>query len=148
MDSDVFLKDKADYVQKGFSALQKYVLLRFHPRSIFIDSIGQLWFIYYLWDHNLMSALAALTACRLVSLLSVIDIDTNLFARTTLGKVALLHLHPYNLILQLIGTLVLIYGVWQNSAEILLIGISWILFGHVWGWGDVDRRFADKGDNC
>lgn len=34
-------------IEHDFSWIQTYILRRFHPRSIFIDSIGLIWFTYY-----------------------------------------------------------------------------------------------------
>jgi hypothetical protein len=131
-------------VEHGFNWLEKYALKRFHPRAIFIDAIGLIWFMYYLWSHNWQMALGSALIGRLLSQLSVMDIDVQRMSETVLGKIALLHLHPINLITQLVGVIVLLFGFWQHSPELSLGGITMILLGHTYGWSKVDPRFADE----
>jgi hypothetical protein len=127
-----------------FSWLERLVLRRFHPRSLSIDTVGVMWFIYYLWNHEWKSALAIVIAGRVFAYLSVMRIDTEAFAETTLGRIALLHLQPVNLLVQFVGALVGIYGIWQRSTEIILLGVSLILLGHIFGWSRVDDRMANR----
>jgi hypothetical protein len=131
-------------VEHGFNWLEKYALKRFHPRAIFIDAIGFIWFMYYFWNHNWQMALGAALIGRLLSQLSVMDTNAQRMSETALGKIALLHLHPINLISQLVGVVVLLFGVWQQSPELSLGGTSMILLGHTYGWSKVDPRFADE----
>lgn len=128
----------------GFSWLQKWMLLQFHPRNIFIDAASGLWFVYFLWNHNWPAALVSWIAFSTLGLISVRGANLASMADTTLGKIGLLHSHPLNLTIQLIGLVPLIYGIWTHSAETILIGISVVLVGHVFGWASVDRRFALK----
>jgi hypothetical protein len=128
----------------NFSWIQTYILRRFHPRSIFIDSIGLIWFTYYFWNHDWKAALGAAIVARAVALFSVMNINTDLFAESILGKISLLHLNPLNLVTQIIGTVVLLYGIWIHSVEMILGGLSVILLGHIFGWARVDPKLADK----
>ena len=127
-------------VTHDFNWAQKYMLRRFHPRSIFIDSAGFIWFAYFFWNHDWQLGLAAAIVGRAVAVLSVMNLNTDFFAETTLGKVALLHLNPFNLITQLSGLIVLLYGIWYHSTELILGGASIILIGHSFGWSKVDSR--------
>lgn len=88
---------------KGTSWFQRYFLRRFHPRSIFIDVVGFIWFTYYFWNHNWKAAVVIVVIERIIAFFSVAKIDTNRFSETTLGKIALLHLHPANFTIQLYG---------------------------------------------
>jgi uncharacterized membrane protein YesL len=59
-------------------------------------------------------------------------------AQTTLGRILLLHLHPLNLLLQVGGFSVLLYGFWVHSGLYIIFAISLILLGHMWGWHKVN----------
>lgn len=124
--------------------LKKFALLRFHPRSIIINTAVFCWFIYYLWIQDIESAVSIAIFGRIVSLLAVMYANPDQIAKTTLGKIGLLHLNPYNLFTQIIGFVVLFFGVWEHHAEIILAGISLILVGHIYGWEKVTHQWADK----
>jgi hypothetical protein len=63
-------------------------------------------------------------------------------AQTVLGRLGLLHLEGSNLILQVAGLVVLLYGLWSHEVRMLLAGISVILLGHTQGWSRVDPRLG------
>lgn len=126
-----------------FSWYQRYVLRRSHPRSIFIDTVGLIWFTYYFWNHDWKAALGTVVIARVVALASVININTDLFAESILGKIGLLHLNPFNLVIQVIGLIALLFGIWDHSTEVILGGLSVVLLGHVFGWSKVDAKLAD-----
>lgn len=123
------------------SWFQKYFLKRFHPRSIFIDVVGFAWFTYYFWHHDWKSAIGIVVIERVIAFFSVMNVDMQSFSETTLGKMGLLHLHPANFAIQIFGSIILLYGVWEHSTEIILGGLSLIFIGHVFGWSRVDSRF-------
>ena len=131
-------------VEHDYNKFENYVLKRSHPRAIFIDAIGLIWTIYFLWGHNWQMAVGATLIGRLMAQLSVMDVNAQRMSDTVLGKIALLHLHPINLITQIVGLIVLLFGVWQHSPELSLGGVSMILLGHSYGWSKVDSRFADE----
>lgn len=131
-------------IEHDFSWMQRLILRRFHPRSIFIDSVGLVWFTYYFWNHDWKMALGSAIVARVVALVSVMNINTDLFAESILGKIGLLHLNPLNLVTQLAGTAILLYGIWIHSVEMILAGLSVILLGHIFGWANVDSKLADK----
>jgi hypothetical protein len=97
--------------------------------------------LYYLWAQNWSYALGAALLGRLLSYLAVADVNPQKMSETTLGKIALLHLNPVNMVVQILGLVVLGYGVWEHSVLYTLYGVSVILIGHVIGWGKVDERF-------
>ena len=125
-----------------FSMLETYALMRAHPRKLFIDAVSYIWVIYFLWNHNWQRALFAALVCGAIGLLSVVSAETQRLSETTLGKLALLHLHPANLTAHLIGVVGIGYGVWEHSTEFILAGLSVALFGHFFGWEKVDDRFS------
>jgi hypothetical protein len=130
--------------EHDFSWAEVYALRRFHPRSIFIGTAGFIWFIYYLWNHDWRTALAVAVITRVIAFASVMSINTDLYGETLLGRIALLHLNPWNLIIQLGGTLAILYGVWEHSTELILGGLSAVFLGHIFGWSKVDPKLADR----
>lgn len=128
--------------QSPMSWMQRLILRRSHPRSLFINSAGFIWFIYYFWQHNWQMAIVAVVVARIFGYLSVMDADAQALSETKLGKIALLHLHPMNLLIQVLGFAFLLYGVWLHSVELTLGGTSAVLIGHVFGWSKVDKRFT------
>jgi hypothetical protein len=121
--------------------LERYVLRRAHPVSIFIDTVGLIWFIYYLWMNLWQEAVAVLIFARLCANAATVRAHSDRLSQTILGKIALLHLHPVNLFLQIVGTAVAIDGVWTHRSMVILAALSLILLGHLQGWPQVDRRF-------
>jgi hypothetical protein len=128
-------------VERGLTNFKSYAIMHFHPRYFFLDSIGLIWSIYFLWEHNWASALGALLFGRLMGLISVMNLDVEAFAQTTWGKLGLLHLHPMNMIIQILGIFVFAYGIWEHETLIILGGISFVLLGHLAGWNKVNSSF-------
>jgi hypothetical protein len=125
--------------------IESYMVRRAHPRSLFIEAAGLVWGFYYLWTNDWLMALGFVLVARLFALFSVADTDPEKLAETALGRIAILHLHPINFMVQLVGTLTFIYGVWTHSTESVLTATSLILLGHVFGWTKVDARFESSG---
>jgi hypothetical protein len=108
-----------------------------HPRHIILRIVGFTWAIYFLWRHDWIWASAAvLISVALGAILTPRNREESL-AQTTLGKIMLLHLHPANVMLQLTGFALLLYGVWVHSSILILAAGSLILAGHMWGWQKV-----------
>jgi hypothetical protein len=128
-------------IEHGFTWYQTYAVKRSHPASLFMDTVGLIWFTYFFWAHNWQLGLGIYLLMRLLSSFATLDCDTENLSQTTIGKIALLHLNPANFIIQVVGLVVTYYGVWQHSVVNILIGISAILVGHVFGWEKVDARF-------
>ncbi len=144
MTTTVMRAQTATESEQTLSALQTYALRRTHPRSIFIDMVGITWFTYFLWHHDWKSALGAVIISRTLALLFTMNINVDKFAETMLGKLAILHLNPINLIIQIGGVIILLPAIWQHSVEISLLGLSIVFLGHLAGWSKVDSRLADK----
>ncbi len=120
------------------------MLKRFHPRALFVDGAGVIWALYLFWYHDWILALAVTVAFRVAALASVWKSDPQQIAQTTMGKLALLHLHPINLTVQIVGAVVLLTGIWQQDAEVIWSGLSVILLGHAFGWTKFDQRLGQK----
>ena len=125
-----------------FNWVERYFLRRMHPRSMFFDSIAFMWGSYFLWNQDWPRAIVVSAAIVILGLLTVLSVDPEKMADTTLGKIGLLHLHPVNFITQVIGMFPFIYGVWLHSTEFILAGFSVILFGHIFGWSKVNANFS------
>lgn len=128
--------------RSNFSFLERVILRRSHPVSIIFDVIGLIWMTYFLWQNNWRYALAAIVAERIVAVSTVWRIDFDALAATTLGKLGLLHLHPFNLIIQIIGTAGTIWALWNHSTLYILAGLSLIILGHSFGWSQVNPIFS------
>lgn len=128
----------------SFNFLQSYVLKKSHPTAIIFEFIGLIWVSYYIWHHLWPWALIALTLAKLLSYLSVVDVDVNNISQTMLGKIALLHLHPMNLTVQVTGIILYYYGLWSHSLETLISGVTLLLLGHLVGWGKINENFSKK----
>ena len=130
--------------ESHLSWFKRYFIKRFHPRSIFVDVAASIWFTYFFWYHDWKSAIAVIVIARILGVLLTMKVDSEAFAETYLGKLALLHLNVANMVTQLLGVVVALYGLWQHSAEYILAGVSVIFLGHIFGWGKVDPRYSDK----
>lgn len=124
----------------SFTMSETYILRRGHPRRIAVDLAALPWVVLALWRNDWVSAIVIVVLGGTLSLLAVRGIDPVKMADTTLGKIALMHLHPWNLALQTVGLFPLVYGLWIHSTEYILAGLSLIVLGHMWGWEKVDPR--------
>jgi len=110
-----------------------------HPRHMIVGIVGYAWTIYFLWQHAWIWAAAAALAGILLGMIVTPRNHEEDLARTTLGKIMLLHLHPANVIVQSAGLLFLLYGVWIHSAIYIMAAGSIIMIGHMWGWHRVNE---------
>ncbi len=122
-------------IRYGF--LQRFALLRAHPRRIFFDMAVLPWEVYYLWQGQWGVALTLFVLGSAVSFISVSDADYAKIAETILGKIALLHLRPVNIFFQLAGLAFFIQGLLVHSTQAMLVGTSSLLIGHMVGWEKV-----------
>jgi hypothetical protein len=120
---------------------QRYVLRRAHPASLFVEMVGFVWFVFYLWNHLLMEAILVVILARVVASVLVFRADTDAIAKTVMGKIALLHLRPINMLTQILGVAIAVYGIWMHDTRVILVGVSAVLLGHLVGWSRVDPRF-------
>ena len=118
--------------------LERAVVRRGHPRHIILGIVGAIWAIYFLWFHEWVWALVAILLSAGLGRILTMRMREETLAQTTLGKIMLLHLHPVNLLLQIAGFGVLVYGVWIHSGIYIMMAVSAILIGHMWGWGKVN----------
>lgn len=126
---------------KNLTWLEVLTLRKFHPRAILLEIVGVNWAVYFLWNNDWQRALLIYLAASFLSTVSVWNISPEKMASTRLGKLALLHLHPFNFIVQALSLIPIVYGIWIHSADFILYGVSGLLVGHLFGWSKVDPNF-------
>jgi hypothetical protein len=137
----VIEKDMKAAGTSGLNAFQRYVVRRSHPASIFVDVVGMTWFTYFLALHLWREAILAVIVSRLVGLFVVREANLEALAQTAIAKIALLHLDPINMTVQVAGVIWWGFGVWQGDLKQILAGTSVVLLGHLRGWGGVMKNF-------
>ena len=126
----------ADY--KGM--LRKYFLMRFHPRKIIFDTVGAIWSVYFLWNNNWQYSLISFVGMGLIGFYFTRNINPELMSQSTIGRIGLIHAHPINLSLNVLGLFFLVYGIWMHEVLSILIGLSVIILGHFFGWSKVNSK--------
>ena len=132
--------EEADLKEHYLTLIDHYFLMRFHPRKIIFDVVGAIWATYFLWNKNWQAAMIAIVAMGGLGLFFTRKVDPELMSQTILGKIGLLHKHPINLTLNLIGIIPLIYGLWMHEEVVILLGLSVIIMGHFFGWSKVNSK--------
>ncbi len=127
---------------KRLGRVESYVVRNSHPIAIYFQVIGSIWFAFYFWNHLWAEAILSYLASRAIGALAVSRLDVRVLAQTLLGRLGLLHLEGSNLVLQIAGLIVLLYGLWSHEVRMLLTGVSVILLGHTQGWSRVDPRLG------
>jgi hypothetical protein len=125
--------------EEEMTILERTFIRRGHPRWLILGMVGAIWAFYFLWLHNWASALVAIFVSGILGTLLTGRMNEERLAQTTLGKIMLLHLHPVNLAVQIAGFALLVYSVWIHSAMYMMVAISAILIGHMWGWSKVSE---------
>ncbi|MFM8268801.1 MAG: hypothetical protein ACKN9V_01320 [Pseudomonadota bacterium] len=119
------------------SLLQKYVLLRVHPRRVFLDAVALMWEVYFLWNQNWRAALGIFLVMNTVGLILGRRVNYEAMANTILGRLAILHTQPMNLLLQLSGAAFVVYGLLLRESLTIMAGVSLVFLGHFYGWSRV-----------
>jgi hypothetical protein len=120
-------------------AFRRYIVKRAHPTALFLDTAALIWAIYFLWYHAWQMSLLILVVQRTFTWFLIQPVDSDQMSRTLLGKLALLHIHPFNLAIQTCGLIVTGWGIWLHETVPVLGGISLILIGHGFGWRHVHK---------
>ena len=119
--------------------LERAVIRRGHPKHIVVGVVGFLWVAYFLWRHDWVWAVSVVLLSAVVGRVLTSGTHEEELARTLLGKIMLLHLHPMNMTVQAVGFAVLLYGVWIHAVMHVLVGTSLVFLGHLWGWHKVNE---------
>lgn len=123
-----------------FNWLDRYFLIRSHPRKIIFSIVSTIWSTYFLWNGNWQIALSFFLLMEALGFFMTRKIDPELMAQTTIGKMGLLHSHPFNLVANIIGIIMIIYALWTHDGVSILIGLSIVFFGHFFGWSSVNSK--------
>lgn len=127
-----------------FSTLERFMLRKFHPQKILLDAIGAMWAVYFLWNHDWVTALSISAFCGLIGVVAVWNLNFQRMSETTLGRLALLHLHPFNITVQTLALVPIVFGIWSHSVEFILAGMTLLLIGHLFGWSRYDAKFVKE----
>lgn len=119
--------------------MERMVIRRGHPKHIIVGIVGFLWFVYFLWQHDWTWALAVAVLSGVLGRLLTSGTKDESLAPTLLGKIMLLHLHPMNLSVQIVGFALLFYGIWLHSTIYIMVATSLVFLGHMWGWHKVNE---------
>lgn len=119
--------------------MERMMVRRGHPKNIIVGIVGFLWVIYFLWQHNWIWAVAVAVLSAVLGRLSTSGTKEETLAGTLLGKIMLLHLHPVNLTVQMVGFALLLYGLWMHSTIYIMAATSIVFLGHMWGWHKVNE---------
>jgi hypothetical protein len=122
---------------REFTLIERYMIRRFHPRRILMDVAGLPWAVYFLWTNKWQWAVLAMLVSGIFGMLATNSVDAKDYGRTMFGKMALLHLHPTNIIVQFSGIAVLVWALWTHSTPGVLAGLSIVFLGHMVGWDAV-----------
>jgi hypothetical protein len=120
---------------------ERAIIRHGHPRRIIVGIISLMWVLHSLWFHNWIWAVVAVVAGLTLGRVTTLGMHEEQLAQTTLGKILLLHLHPVNVLLKFAGFAVLLYSSWIHSGVYILLSVSVILLGHMWGWHKVNQAF-------
>lgn len=132
------IREKISWPEEGdFQWYETLVIRRFHPRWILLRAAFTPWAIYFLWLHAWAMALTVMACSAGIGFVATSDVNAKGYAKTLLGKLALLHLYPLNLFIQAVGILGLTWAIWAHSVVGVLSAISVIFLGHFSGWDDV-----------
>jgi hypothetical protein len=102
-----------------------------------VGVLSMVWGSYFLWIHDLAMGLGIFVAGVALARLVTLGMQEDRFASTLMGRILLLHLHPVNLLLQVLGFALLVYGFWEHSGVAIMTAVSAIFLGHMWGWHKV-----------
>jgi fatty acid desaturase len=125
-----------------YSGWERYVLMRAYPTSIVLDLAAMVWSVYFLLEHNWQAAIGIVLVERLLSFSLLYRVNVKAMGETTLGRLALLHLHPINLLLQTVGLGIGVWGLWVQSAVYILVGVTLVIVGHAFGWSRVHPKLT------
>lgn len=120
------------------SYFEREILHHAHPRQLIMRMVGAIWGLYFLWFHNWEWVLGVILVAETIGRILSMGMNEESMAQTTWGKIMLIHLHPVNLLVQITGGAVLIYGFWIHSAIYIMAAMSIVLIGHMWGWHKVN----------
>ncbi|MGZ3653182.1 MAG: hypothetical protein ACXVB9_00840 [Bdellovibrionota bacterium] len=127
--------------------IETYMVRRFHPRRILIDAASLPWVVYLLWAHDWVAALVVGLLAGALGIVATRTVDAKKYSRTLLGRMALLHLNPTNIMIQAAGLVAMVGALWDHSTVGILGSLSLIFLGHMAGWDRVWNAKTDSAAN-
>lgn len=118
-------------INKLYTIQNIFTSKRMNPTSIFLDVLGFCIFIYYIWKNNLLSAISAWVLFRIISLISSFIINKNkphILTQKYVRQNTLL------LFSKTLASIMLYYGIWLHSFEIIFIAINLIILAYLTSW--------------
>lgn len=128
---------KSSLQKRKLSVLEQLYVQHAHPVNFVMSLIGWMWGAYFLWQQNVLLAVAFGLGFPLIGHLAVWGHGEEELADTSVGKFMLIHAHPVNTVFHLVGFAVIAIGLYSNVLEMVMWGASVLFFGHLWGWGRV-----------
>lgn len=118
----------------SLNLLERIMVQHAHPVKLVLEVIGIMWAIYFLWQGNWQWAIVSGIGLPLLGTILVWGRDERRLTGTWLGKVMLMHAHPLNFVLHLVGFVPMVYGLWLHDTVYILAGLTAVILGHLWGW--------------
>ncbi len=117
-----------------YSKIRKYVLAHAHPAKFVSEVLGVMWATYLLWVNNWIGAIVAAFAFFLLSTIFLWNEPMEHLEKTPLGRILLVYSSPLNFFLYNLSVIPYIYGLWIHNFAYILLGVSILLFPHLWTW--------------
>ena len=119
---------------RQMSLFRRLAINHAHPTKIVFDIVGFIWMSYFLWENQLVVGIIFGFGFSALGSFLTFNADTDELVTTAFGRYVIARLHPANLTLQTVGYVFLMYGLWVHQGWIILIGLSAVTLGHLWGW--------------
>lgn len=114
--------------------LQRLMLQHLHPTKFILEVIGIMWATYFLWDQNWLGAVVAGLGLPILGGLLTWRVNTDQYRKSGFARIVLIHAHPMNMLLHIVGAVITVYGLWNHQTLVILSGITVLILGHAWGW--------------
>lgn len=114
--------------------IERLMLQHLHPTKLILEVIGIMWAVYFLWNQNWLGAVVAGLGLPLLGSILTMRVNTDQFRKSSYARLVLIHAHPINMLLHIVGAVIAVYGIWRHDTVLILTGVSVITLGHAWGW--------------
>ena len=128
-------------VSRKMGMLDRMMVQHAYPPKAILDGIGLMWGLHFVWERLWLQAVIASFGFALIGTYLGRNVSSESLAQTLLGKLCLGFARPANLLTQLLGYSVLVFGLGLRSSFYCLIGISLILLAHAATWRHVFKHF-------
>lgn len=115
------------------------MLQHLHPTKFILELIGIMWATYFLWQQNWLWAVVAGFGLPILGSILTWRVNTDQLRKSSYARLVLIHAHPLNILLHIVGAAITVYGLWNHQTLVILSGISVLILGHVWGWKSANK---------